>query len=185
MVIKLNKLYIVRHGKTNWNLEKRIQGLTDIELNEIGIKEAEELSKTINIDKIDICISSPLKRTRKTAEILVNNKKEIIFDELLIERSFGDYEGKKISEDLIPILWDYKLNYSKDNIENIKECLNRANKFLNKIKKLYPNKTILIVSHGAFIKALHYNIIGYNKDTDFLSFIPKNSTLYEYNYKGE
>ena len=56
------KLYVVRHGKTNWNIEKLIQGKTDIELNEEGINEAKKLAESINIDEIDICMSSPLKR---------------------------------------------------------------------------------------------------------------------------
>jgi len=137
----------------------------------------------IELDLIDICFCSPLKRTRKTAEILIGNKKEIIYDDLLIERGFGDYEGKKINFDLILSQWNYKLNDSSNNIESIQDCLLRANKFLKKIKEEYPNKSILIVSHGSFIKALHFNIIGYDENTDFLSFDPKNTILYEYDYK--
>ena len=134
------------------------------------------------LDKIDICLCSPLKRTRKTAEILVGNKKEIIYDDLLVERGFGDYEGKKIDFDLIVPQWDYKLNDSSNNIESIQDCLLRADKFLTKIKKEYPNKSILIVSHGSFIKALHFNLVGYDENMDFLSFNPKNTTLYIYDY---
>lgn len=174
------KLYIVRHGKTDWNVEGLLQGSADIEINEEGIKQAKELAKNIDLDKIDICLCSPLKRTRKTAEILVGNKKEIIYDDLLVERGFGDYEGKKIDFDLIVPQWDYKLNDSSNNIESIQDCLARANKFLTKIKKEYQNKSILIVSHGSFIKALHFNLIGYDENTDFLSFNPKNTTLYTY-----
>ena len=75
---------------------------------------------------------------------------------------------------------DYKLNDSSHNIESVHDCLKRANILLNKIKKNYPNKSILLVTHESFMKALHYNIIGYNKNTDFLSFNPENATLYEY-----
>ena len=174
------KLYIVRHGKTDWNVEGLLQGSADIEINEEGIKQAKELAENIDLEKIDICLCSPLKRTRKTAEILVGNKKEIIYDDLLVERGFGDFEGKKINFDLIVPQWDYKLNDSSNNIESIQDCLLRANKFLTKIKKEYPNKSILIVSHGSFIKALHFNLIGYDENTDFLSFNPKNTTLYIY-----
>lgn len=72
------------------------------------------------------------------------------------------------------------LNDTEGNIESIRDCLNRAKKFLDDIKVSYPNKTILIVSHGSFIKALHYNIVGYDENTDFLSFRPENATLYCY-----
>jgi len=179
----MNKLYIVRHGKTDWNVKGLLQGSADIAINEEGIIQAKELSKIINIDEIDICICSPLKRAKETAEILLKDKKEIIYDDLLLERGFGDLEGKKINFDLIALQWNYKLNDSTNNIESIQDCLRRAQVFLEEIKEKYPNKSILIVSHGSFIKALHFNIIGYDKNTDFLSFSPQNTTLYEYDYE--
>ena len=156
----MNKLYIIRHGKTDWNNLGLMQGRVDIALNEEGREDAAKLASSINLSDIDICLSSPLKRARETSEIIVQNKLEIIYDDLLIERDFGDYEGCKVNFDLIQKQWDYNLNDKSCNIESIKECLNRAKVFLDKVKKEYPNKTILIVSHGSFIKALHFNIIG-------------------------
>lgn len=179
----MNKLYIVRHGQTDWNVKKLLQGKTDIELNEDGIKQAKELTKVIDLDKIDICICSPLKRTRKTAELIVGNKLPIIYDELLLERGFGNYEGKTIIFDLIEKQWDYKLNDASENIESIQDCLKRANEFLDKINNTYQNKNILVISHGSFIKTLHFNLIGYDENTDFLSFNPKNAVVYEYEIK--
>lgn len=64
------KFYVVRHGQTDWNAEGRIQGKTDIELNETGIEQARQLKELIKDYNIDLIISSPLKRTRKTAEII-------------------------------------------------------------------------------------------------------------------
>ncbi len=176
----MSKLYIVRHGKTNWNEKGLLQGSNDIPLNDEGIKEAEELSLKLDLDNIDICISSPLERAKKTASILTQGKVKIIYDDLLKERGFGDYEGKKINFDLIGKQWDYKLNDSLNNIESIQDCLARAKKFLDKIKKELPNKNILIVSHGGIIKALHFNLVSYDENTNFLSFNPKNTILYEY-----
>ena len=176
----MNKIYIVRHGNTTWNEKGLLQGTTDIGLNEEGITQVKNLSKKLDLSKIDICICSPLKRAKQTADILIGNKIEIIYDDMIIERNFGDYEGKKIDFDLIKKQWNYKLNDSSHNIESLQSCLLRAKIFLDKIKKEYPNKTILIISHGSFIKALHFNLIGYDENTDFLSFNPKNSLLYEY-----
>lgn len=176
----MTKLYIVRHGQTDWNVQKLLQGAMDIELNEEGIKQAEELAQKLDLDKIDICFCSPLKRTKQTASILVGDKIDIIYDSTIVERGFGDYEGKPINFDLIFSQWDYKLNDSSNNIESIQDCLLRAKKFIDKIKEEYPNKTILIISHGSFIKALHFNLTGYDENTDFLSFNPRNSVLYEY-----
>lgn len=179
----MNILYIIRHGKTDWNDKGLLQGKTDIDLNEEGINQAKELSQKIDINKIDICICSPLKRTKQTAKILTREKVKIIYEPLIIERGFGGYEGKTIDFDLVAKQWDYELNDSYNNIESVQDCLKRAKDFLAKIKKEYPNKTILIISHGSFIKALHFNIIGYDKNTDFLSFNPKNCVLYEYELK--
>lgn len=181
MEVYMSKLYIVRHGKTSWNEKGLLQGSNDISLNEEGIKQAQELASKLDLSKIDICISSPLIRAKQTAEILVGNKLKIIYDDLLKERGFGNYEGKKISFELIGKHWDYRLNDSHNGIESIKDCLDRAKIFLDKIKKEYPNKNILIVSHFAFIKALYYNINGYDKNTNFTSFRPENATLYEFN----
>ncbi len=159
--------------------KKNIARKTDISLSENGINQVKTLEHKLPKNKIDICICSPLKRTIETANILYSN---IIKDDLLIERDYGDFEGKSIDYNFISLLWDYKVNYHDHNVESIKECSERANKFLKKLKKLkkYKAKNILIVSHGSFIKALHYNLVGYNENTDFLSFNPSNSELYEY-----
>lgn len=131
----MTKIYIVRHGKTDWNVQGIMQGSVDISLNEEGIKQVKEMSKTIDLSSIDICMCSPLKRAKETAKLIVGNKKKIICDELLRERNFGNYEGKKVDFDLIFRQWDYKLNDKEGNIESIKDCLERAKKFLDKVKK--------------------------------------------------
>lgn len=59
----------------------------------------------------------------------------------------------------------------------------RAKIFLDKVKQKYDGKNILVVSHGSFIKALHFNLVGYNEDTDFLSFNPNNVIIYEYDMR--
>ena len=95
------KIYVIRHGQTNWNKERKIQGHTDIELNEEGIKQAEKAYEDIRKLKIDMVICSPLKRTRKTAEIITKDRNcPIIYDESLIERGFGMLEGIVITEQM-------------------------------------------------------------------------------------
>ena len=89
------KFYIVRHGQTNWNKKGKIQGKTDIELNEEGIEQAKEVRKILEKYPIDVIVSSPLKRARKTAEIINETKKvPIIFDKGIEERGYGEFEGK-------------------------------------------------------------------------------------------
>lgn len=173
------KLFIVRHGKTDWNEKGLVQGWTDIPLNETGIKDAEDLAKTFDKSMVDVCLCSSLKRARQTAQILVESEK-IKYDEMLVERKFGSFEGKPMSFDDIKFLWNYKINYGKNGVESIKDCLKRAENIIKKIKENYDGKTVLLVTHGAFMKALKYNLEGYDEHTDFLVELPKNTTLYEY-----
>ena len=110
------KFYVVRHGQTDWNAKGRIQGKTDIELNEIGIEQANKLKELIKDYNIDLIISSPLKRARKTAEVINEAVKcNIIFEESLKERGYGIFEGmirKEINDELInsDILNNYQIN---------------------------------------------------------------------------
>ena len=72
------EIFITRHGQTEWNALGKVQGQTDIELNDIGRKQAEETGKLIGNENIDLIIASPLKRARETANIInknINNSK--------------------------------------------------------------------------------------------------------------
>lgn len=173
------KLLLVRHGKTDWNEQGLAQGWTDIPLNEVGINEAKQLAENFDKSVVDICLCSTLMRARQTAQILVETEK-IKYDEKLKERKFGSFEGKKITFDDIKLLWDYKLNYCEEGVESLRDCLQRAANILKQIKENYDGKTVLLVTHGAFIKALQYCLEGYDEDTDFLTKLPKNTTIYEY-----
>ena len=92
------KIYMTRHGETDWNKEGKMQGLTDTELNVTGINQAIETKEKLKKINFDLCISSPLKRASKTAKIIIGDKCNIIYDDLLVERCLGDYEGKNPNE---------------------------------------------------------------------------------------
>lgn len=173
------KLYVIRHGRTSWNEKGLMQGRVNIKLSETGKKEAKDIREKLKDINFDICISSPLKRTLETASIVTDNKYKIITDELLIERNLGEFEGKKYAEYEKLKFWDYKLNNDSYGVEPVKDILKRTSSFLNNLKeKNY--KTVLIVSHAATIRAINYNIIGYDSNTDFLEFKPIHGEIYEY-----
>lgn len=176
-------IYMVRHGQTDWNKQRVMQGLTDVPLNETGIRQALDAKEKLKSVNFDICFSSPLKRAKKTAEIITYNKCKIIEDDLLLERFMGELEKKPY--DLYKSIgyWDYELNSNEHKVESIKGLFERAKKFLDKIKNKYGDKTILVVSHGALIRALHYVIVGYDSNTDFLKFNVKNAEVYKYEVK--
>ncbi|MBR5474123.1 MAG: histidine phosphatase family protein, partial [Lachnospiraceae bacterium] len=88
------KVYLVRHGETDWNLVRRIQGNADIPLNEKGRAVARATAEAIKEMPIDVIFSSPLVRARETAEILVAGRgMEVQVDSRLKEIAFGEFEG--------------------------------------------------------------------------------------------
>mgnify|MGYP005782903757 FL=1 len=88
------KILITRHGQTDWNVLGKIQGQTDIELNDNGRQQAKETGELIKNENIDIIITSPLKRAKETAKIINENfNVTIIEDNRLMERNFGKSEG--------------------------------------------------------------------------------------------
>ena len=86
-------IYVVRHGQTDWNIEKRYAGRVNVPLNETGVSEAYELAVKLQKINFDVVFSSPLSRAYQTAKIISSNS-NILIDDRLIERSNGDLEGK-------------------------------------------------------------------------------------------
>ena len=88
------KLYLIRHGETDWNIVKRLQGATDIPLNENGEALARETAEGLKEIPFDMVFTSPLKRAYRTAEIVKGNREiPLIIEERIREICFGDYEG--------------------------------------------------------------------------------------------
>lgn len=87
------KILFVRHGQTNLNYPRRMQGISNEELNATGKKQADEIRKILENKKIDFIITSPLKRAVQTAEIINSNmNKEIIIDKRITEMNYGTIE---------------------------------------------------------------------------------------------
>lgn len=92
-------LYVIRHGETKWNVERRLQGRSDVELNEYGIYLAKVTAEALKDVNFDVIYSSPLIRAYKTAEIIKGDRNiNIITDDRLKEMSFGIYEGLPSNE---------------------------------------------------------------------------------------
>ena len=149
-------LYVVRHGETIWNVEHRVQGITDIPLTEKGKIEAKELQKLIEQLNIDIVISSPLERARETAKILVDSKLPRNTDDRIKERDWGMNEGALIDTVDRWDCWDVVLNTKVQNIESIQDFMYRVSDFIEDIKLKHKDKNVLIVTHSAVSRVIHY-----------------------------
>jgi len=146
-------IYFVRHGQTDWNTIHKCQGHTDIELNNVGISQANSLKEKLKNIRFDLIFSSPLKRALQTAKIITNQK--IIIDDRLIERNNGLLEGQtNVNWKEIQSIPGHENKYK---LETIASMQKRIFDFFDEILEKYPNKNILIVSHaGVFINAYNY-----------------------------
>lgn len=141
-------IYLIRHGQTDWNLQKRLQGREDIPLNPKGEMQAKAVGLVFQNHVIDAIITSPLQRARITGEIIgkeigVDN---IITEEGLIEKDFGEASGLTYAQKREKYR---ELRCNGEETPN--EVQERMLHAVKKYSKMYKN--IIMVSHGASIKA--------------------------------
>lgn len=150
-------LYIIRHGKTEWNEIHKLQGRTDIPLNEEGRAMAREAADRYKDIHFDICFCSPLVRARETAEILLEGRDvPITFDDRLIEMSFGIYEGVEnsfaVGDCPVNVLFEHPEQYEPvPEGESLEQLYARTGEFIADVVNplLDEGKDVLIVGHGA------------------------------------
>lgn len=143
-------IYLLRHGETDWNLEGRLQGHEDIGMNQNGINQIEKAAEVLAgcMQNVDVIISSPLSRARKSAEIVAGRldykKEDIVTEPLFIERGFGlgeglDYEERKkrFTDDIYP------------GMEPLEELIGRAGLAFHNILKKYNAQNVIVAAHGA------------------------------------
>ena len=176
------KLYVVRHGQTDWNIQNKLQGCVEVPLNSTGIQQAHLLSNNIKSLDFDFIFSSPLNRALETAKI-INQKKHvpIITNDSLIERSFGLLEGVYGYQYDKSLYWDYDKNYSDKNVEKVQDFFKRVHSFLDILKKQYDNKKLLLVTHNGVNIAINCYFNGFPPKKDLLSITLDNCCYAEYN----
>jgi len=140
-------LYLVRHGETIDNASQTMQGQTHGELNERGIRQAQELSEEWKDKEINAVVASDLKRAIDTAGIIAApHGLEVVTTTLLRERDWGDFTGRYIP--------DLKNEPWPDNVESLENLLSRAGKFITYVRETFPGKKVLAVGHGIINKAI-------------------------------
>ncbi len=156
------KLFLIRHGQTRWNEEGRYQGDHDIELNQVGIKQAKLAAKYLSRVEFANIYSSPLKRTLFTAENIRGRRDlDIEVRDDLKEMSFGEWEGLKFHEINEKYHKDYQ-NWLEDPYnnrptggENFKETTERTTTEINRIvSENIDGTSVAVVAHGGVILSL-------------------------------
>ena len=154
---KHGSLYIMRHGKTDWNEKHKIQGRTDIPLNDEGRKMAAAAAEEYKDIHFDICFCSPLIRAKETAQIFLSARNiPIIYDNRIMEMCFGTYEGieNSFAIDDCPINTLFKKPEKYVTVEggeSFEELFARTGEFIDNVvmPQVNSGKDILIVGHGA------------------------------------
>ncbi|NLZ83196.1 MAG: histidine phosphatase family protein [Clostridiales bacterium] len=186
------RLLLIRHGETDWNKEKRIQGREDIPLNETGILQAINCGKGLQGGKFAAIISSPLDRARKTAEIIGEavDINKLIIDDDLIERDFDRISGMTYKERR-----EFDASGQIDNRETREALSERMIRSILKHGKEFYDKDIIFVSHGAAIRSVideytdgeltRNKIILKNAYISILYYDEKSIRMGPYNLSGE
>lgn len=160
LIVNMQHIYLIRHGQSTANASHIIAGQQESPLSELGKQEAWEAARQADMRLIDLIVSSPMQRTKQTAEIIARGinypLERIVFISELIERNLGSLEGKNYEE----------TPYGNGNtvaaedvpgIEPIELFFERTKTALGKIHTL-SGKNILVVCHngtGRMLKVIH------------------------------
>ena len=169
-------IYIIRHGVTEWNKLKKVQGAVDIPLAPQGLELARKTGEALKDVPFDICYTSPLLRARQTARCILGDRDvPVIPDSRIQEINFGVLEGTQFKDKdgnilnhQMEVFFEDPAHYERpERGENISDILERTGSFWKEITTdpALLDKTVLVSSHGCAVRALLQNI--YHDEKDF------------------
>ncbi len=175
------KLYLIRHGETDWNVARRLQGGTDIPLNQKGLDLAYITADGLKDIPFDVIFTSPLQRAKQTTLAIAEGRNIEIIDEPRVrEISFGPYEGipcvnkvaGEVPDELLNFFTSPHLYVAPNGGETLESLCDRTAEFLEWLisKEEYQDSTILISTHGAAMMGLLNGVRRINRKLqgDFL-----------------
>ncbi len=154
------KLFLVRHGQTDWNLAQRFQGQSNIPLNETGRQQAMALADRLAGERFDIIYSSGLQRAHETANIIARGKIEVQTDARLREVDFGDWQGltynaiKESHPEALRAWENDAYRNAPPNGETLGELTMRVQSMLNHLLENCQGRNVLLVAHGGMLQSL-------------------------------
>jgi broad specificity phosphatase PhoE len=181
----MTKLYLIRHGETDWNKQGKYTGQMDISINETGREQAKKVAEEMKNLEPEVIYSSDLKRALETARAISEILDiPIIKDERLREIHQGEWEGLHITE--IQAQYTKEFDARKENPltvaapggESIGDVDIRVRSFLDDITQNHPNGEVAVSSHGIVLGIIRTIAVGIPVREVFNN-IPENATLYE------
>jgi len=189
------KMYIMRHGQTEGNVNRILQGHVDTPLTKEGIEQIKKRAENLRHVKFDAIFSSDLLRAKRTAQIIkLDRDLAVTTSKLLRERSYGIFDGKpskEYQEKMKGLLekrnqlppkdrFSFKLH---ETIESNEELISRFVTFLREVAVAYTKKNVLIVSHGGTIKTFLIHL-GWMEDSDYKDTLFHNTGFVELDSDG-
>ncbi len=178
----MKELYFIRHGQTEWNAIRRMQGQWNSDLNDLGRHQADENGVLLKKQCIDHMIVSPLDRTRQTAEIIDKHLGiGFEFDKRIVEWHCGDWSGEMWAD--LPAKWPEafaaweadRYHYRPPNADNYPDMIERSKPFLNDILTS-DFKKIAIVTHGLIGRAMIGSLLSLSPH-EIVSYTHANDTV--------
>ena len=160
------QLHLIRHGQTNWNEEKRIQGQSDSVLTELGVEQARSLGERLADTRYDAYYCSSSLRTRQTTEHAFPRAGEVQFRDELREIYLGPWEGNLYAEMAVREPESYKHFWEQPHLfavagaESFHELQRRAVDAVAEIAAAHVGERVALVSHGALIKSYLCHVEG-------------------------
>ncbi|SFR01976.1 alpha-ribazole phosphatase [Desulfoscipio geothermicus] len=163
------RVFLIRHGETQWNKDFRIQGKSDVPLSDNGTRQAEALSNRLAGQEFAAFFSSNLSRARETAAIIArphNQPVQVLND--LQELNFGHWEGMTIEEirrqyrQESSAWWASPLETRIPGGENLAELAERSVRAIKTIIERYPRQQVVVVAHGGTIRSIVGTVLGFD-----------------------
>jgi probable phosphoglycerate mutase len=182
--MKETEIILIRHGETEWNSQKRMQGHSNSDLSEVGrgqIQALGELMKNVSFDHI---YSSDSLRTSQTAEAITQYSGHTLqFDQRIREKNLGVFEGLTSTEakerhpEVYRLFKTAGANYVIDEGESTQQLLERALEFIEEIRLRHPQERVVMVTHGGVVRVLMKHALGLSIDAP-TRFIIKNTGIF-------
>jgi len=145
-------ILLARHGETDWNLHRRVQGHSDTPLNDTGRDQARALADALDAEELDAVYSSDLVRAHETARIVAEHKGlAVTAMPELREKHFGTWEGLT-DEEILSRFPEAALGHWGDG-ETTEEMARRVQEVLDRIARAHPEGRVLVITHGGPVRA--------------------------------
>jgi len=182
--MKETEIILIRHGETEWNSQRRMQGHSNSELSSVGRGQIQALGELMKNESFDHIYSSDSLRARQTAEAITQHTGHTLqFDQRIREKNLGVFEGLTSTEakerhpEVYRLFKTEGAKYVIDEGESTQQLLERALEFIEEIRLRHPQERVVMVTHGGVVRVLMKHSLGLPIDAP-TRFIIKNTGIF-------